>query len=260
MHVHSKFSIGKIETDPDLDLFQLLDDGNNPLLSDCCYHEPSENSLVTDKTFKLKILHLNIHSIPDKKDQLIVLLQQLKRVNCEIDIILLCETFVNAKNRHQCKIDGYHFEDNYRKNTGRGGVAIYVHDRLKYKLRDDLAIFEEGFFESCFIEIFNGKKNSIVGEVYRVPNTNENDFIERYESIIDKIYQENKNLIIGTDQNLDYLKIRNHNNTAKFLDTNLSSGILPTITKPTRITHKTATLIDNIYINGHSHILCIYYQ
>ncbi len=256
MPAPTKFSIGKIETDPGLDLFQLLDDGNNPLLSDCCYYEPREISQITDNIFKLKILHLNIHSIPDKKGQLISLLEQLKAANCEIDIVLLCETFVNAKNRDQCKINGYHFEDNFRKNIGRGGVAIYIHNKLKYKLRDDLALFEEGFFESCFIEIFNGKKNFIVGEVYRVPNTNENNLIEKYESIIDMVNNENKNLIIGTDQNLDYIKIRNHNNTAKFLDTNLSSGILPTITKPTRITHKTATLIDNIYIKCESAHSC----
>ncbi len=256
MPAFSKFSIGKIETNPGLDLFQLLDNGNNPLLSDCCYYEPSDVSTISDKKFKLKTLHLNIHSIPDKKGQLILLLEQLKKANCEIDIILLCETFVNAQNRQQCEINGYHFEDNYRKNIGRGGVAIYIHDKLKYKLRDDLAIFEEGFFESCFIEIFNGKKNFIVGEVYRVPNTNEKNFIEKYESIIDLVNQENKNLIIGTDQNLDYLKIEKHNNTADFLDTNLSSGILPTITKPTRITHKTATLIDNIYIKCESAHSC----
>ena len=32
------------------------------------------------------------------------------------------------------------------------------------------------------------------------------------------------------------------------MDLFLSAGFLPTITKPTRITHCTATLIDNIYI------------
>ena len=44
------------------------------------------------------------------------------------------------------------------------------------------------------------------------------------------------------------MKVKNHTNTAEFLDLNLTSGILPTITKPTRITHTTATLIDNIYL------------
>ena len=31
-----------------------------------------------------------------------------------------------------------------------------------------------------------------------------------------------------------------------------SAGLVPTITRPTRITHETATLIDNLYVSGKS--------
>ena len=68
-------------------------------------------------------------------------------------------------------------------------------------------------------------------------------------------------IVIGTDQNLDFLKIHEHTNTAKFLDVNLSNNLLPTISKPTRITHRSCTLIDNIYVSAgmsndiHSRIL-----
>ncbi len=41
-----------------------------------------------------------------------------------------------------------------------------------------------------------------------------------------------------------------HSNTAKFLDINLTNDLLPSITKPTRITHRTCTLIDNIYVSN----------
>ena len=54
--------------------------------------------------------------------------------------------------------------------------------------------------------------------------------------------------IIGTDQNFDYLKLGSNKNTDDLLDTFFSVGMLPTINKPTRITHTSATLIDNIYI------------
>ena len=49
---------------------------------------------------------------------------------------------------------------------------------------------------------------------------------------------------------MDYLKIHAHSNTAKFLDINLTNDLLPSITKPTRITHRTCTLIDNIYVSN----------
>ena len=55
----------------------------------------------------------------------------------------------------------------------------------------------------------------------------------------------NKSVIIGADQNFDFLKIENNNNTLELLNTYLSSSIIPTINKPTRVTHSIATLIDN---------------
>ncbi len=74
-----------------------------------------------------------------------------------------------------------------RKETPRGGVAIYVKENLKYKLREDLSLFCEGEFESIFLEITSGKTSTVVVEVYRIPNTNETTAIERYENIISLI-------------------------------------------------------------------------
>ena len=51
------------------------------------------------------------------------------------------------------------------------------------------------------------------------------------------------------DQNIDLLKSKRHEATSKFLDTILSLKLWPVITRPTRITQQSATLIDNIYIS-----------
>ena len=59
----------------------------------------------------------------------------------------------------------------------------------------------------------------------------------------------NHELILGMDQNIDLLKSNEHTNTRKFLDLILDSGLWPVITRPTRITQRSATLIDNIYIS-----------
>ena len=50
-----------------------------------------------------------------------------------------------------------------------------------------LSIFIEGEFESIFIEsINNNGHSSIVGEIYRIPNTNINLSTQRYEAILHK--------------------------------------------------------------------------
>ena len=90
-----------------------------------------------------------------------------------------------------------------------------------------------------------------MGEIYRVPNTSEHDSIERYETILKQLVHY-KNIIVGTDQNFDYLKIDHHKNTEDLLNTFMSNGLIPTITKSTRITHTSATLIDNIYVSSNT--------
>ena len=58
----------------------------------------------------------------------------------------------------------------------------------------------------------------------------------------------NLNAIIATDQNIDLLKIETNKSSSDLFDILFTNGILPTIIRPTRITHTSATLIDNIYI------------
>ena len=55
--------------------------------------------------------------------------------------------------------------------------------------------------------------------------------------------------MIGIDHNLDFLKSSTHTPTHQFIDEILDLGLIPTITRPTRITHHTATLIDNILVD-----------
>ena len=49
---------------------------------------------------------------------------------------------------------------------------------------------------------------------------------------------------------MDFIKLNQHKLTDNFLELNRSSSIIPTITKPTRITHNTVTLNDNIYFKS----------
>ncbi len=41
-----------------------------------------------------------------------------------------------------------------------------------------------------------------------------------------------------------------HRNTSDLLDAFIGGGLAPCITRPTRITNSTATLIDNIYVSA----------
>ena len=116
-----------------------------------------------------------------------VLLLRLKQKNINLHFILLCETFLRDNNSSLFNIPGYAFLSQNRKTKSRGGVALYIRNDMKYKRRTDIELNVEGEFESIFAEIMGNPKNTIIGQIYRVPNTNETQSIERYRTIIDKI-------------------------------------------------------------------------
>ena len=88
-----------------------------------------------------------------------------------------------------------------------------------------------------------------MGSMYRPPNTNINDFLETFNQQITRIIKTRSECIIGLDHNLDLLKQSTHPKTQEFLENILDHNLLPTITKPTRISKTSATLIDNILIS-----------
>ena len=97
-------------------------------------------------------------------------------------------------------------------------------------------------------------KPIIIGSIYRPPNTNAKEFNTQYNEILKTLSKEkNKEIIIGMDHNLDLLKSNNHIETQKFMDINFEANILPCITRPTRITKSTATLIDNVFVSQNLH-------
>ena len=225
-------------------------DLDDVLLGKCTYVDLDECPRNNDSG-TIKVGHLNIHGLISKHDDLVDLLDTLNDKNLLPDVLLLCETFLNQHNFDNITFPHYDIISEYRKNKSKGGVSIMIRDTLRYQKRDDLKIFDEGVFESLFIELPRKSEcNIVIGEVYRVPGTNEKQFLEYYETIVSKVRQEKKKIIIGTDQNLDYLKINRHTPTMKFFDLNMSNNMIPSILKPTRVTHNTATLIDNIYVDA----------
>ena len=106
--------------------------------------------------------------------------------------------------------------------------------------------------ESAFIEITTkGGIPVIIGSMYKPPNTDAADFLQLIHEIIGKsrIHKKKPEIIIGMDHNLDLLKSDFHKGTHAFLELMLQNQLYPSITRPSRITNTSATLIDNIFIS-----------
>lgn len=87
--------------------------------------------------------------------------------------------------------------------------------------------------------------------MYRQPN-NENfpEFKRLLKLWLDTWDKRSNDIIITGDFNLDLIKYETHPPTAEYLDLVMSHRLIPNITKPTRIKHASATLIDHFFFKG----------
>ena len=73
-------------------------------------------------------------------------------------------------------------------------------------------------------------------------------FTSEFETLLKEISQ--YEIYILEDFNIDLLKYSEHLLSEEYLNMLYSNNLLPLITKPTRLTHHTSTLIDHIYTNS----------
>ena len=146
----------------------------------------------------------------------------------------------------------YNCEIDVRPKRKGGGVSLYIHSALQYKLRRDLQLCGEA--NSVFIEIYktttNTKHNIICGCVYRPPSMSLNIFNDMMTTSFNKMQHENKYLYITGDFNVNTLfNVKGGLSTQQFKNIFSSNYCFPFINKPTRVTDHSASLIDNIYSN-----------
>lgn len=238
------------DIDPDLNLPL----NNSPI--NCDYYDPDQfNHLVKNSGYlpnsTLSLFHVNSRSLSKNLDNLVTTLSLL---SIKFDIVAITETWLNSNsNPHVFNIPGYHFE--CRSRQGRaGGVALYLNDIFSYNVNDDFSIFEDGCFESLFIEVQvqtnPNLKNIIIGVIYRPPNQNNiNKFLEYYERTVSQIVSKGFTCFILGDFNLDLLN-KHSEYVQSFLNLNSTYLLYNLIDQPTRIAANSNTLIDNIFTNS----------
>ena len=211
------------------------------------YTEQSFNDNFSNNC-NFSLMHLNIRSIPLHFTELLCYLDSL---NIEFKLIALSETALNDTHT-DFKMPNYNCEIDVRPKRKGGGVSLYIHSALQYKLRRDLQLC--GDANSVFIEIYktttNTKHNIICGCVYRPPSMSLNIFNDMMTTSFNKMQHENKYLYITGDFNVNTLfNVKGGLSTQHFKNIFSTNYCFPFINKPTRVTDHSASLIDNIYSN-----------
>ena len=158
---------------------------------------------------------------------------------------------VYNQNEEIYNLENYNHEKKFRLNREGGGVSLLLDENIQYNNREDLSTFNDTI-ESIFVEINNVSNgpNTVVGAIYRPPGTNLDLFNEELESILEKIKHEKKTCYLLGDFNINLLHCDTHAASSDFINLLYSYLFLPCINRPTRITERSATLIDNIFTNN----------
>ena len=197
----------------------------------------------------LSVIHMNCRSIENKKDNLINILDTF--ANCATPVsfqfVGVTETWLS---RTDFSIPSYKFVSIPYKRGG--GIGMFVRNDMQYQLRDDLSCITDSH-EMLFVESESDcrptrAKNCIIGVIYR-RHVSQDDFLSAVDNVLDKIYSENKNVILMGDFNSNLLHLTCDGAVQDLYNTLVAQSLTPQITKPTRITEKSATLIDHIWSN-----------
>ena len=229
------------------------------ILVNCRYKQPS---LVTSSNdFELSIFSLNIRTLLNKIEKL--------RDNIafyeKFDVLLFNETnCIKSKlpnGLNDITLAGFHdpvIQDPIRSTGKGGGLAIYINKRICSD-EDNIQPFspydepENTSGEFQFVKIKECKghlKTVVIGNVYRSPSNRPDKFNKLYDIVLQKLSTNryaNKIKYIAGDFNQDLIKHDEDNDCQNLVDTAHNHGFAQIVSRPTRITEHSATLIDHVY-------------
>ena len=150
------------------------------------------------------MLHLNVRSPNQNFESIKELLTTIK---FEFKVICLTGTWCtdNPRNETLFSLENYTTKDQVRRHDRPGGICVFIHNSLTFKLRPDLWT-KSNDIESLAIEIINKKsKNVVINAQYRKPAGDFKQYKTYLENLFNKMKNSNKTIYIVGDTNLNLI-------------------------------------------------------
>ena len=206
------------------------------------------NNLIPSKR-GFKLASLNVNKLSTHIDEIRILLAD----KC-LDVLAIQETKLDVSNNNSdFYICGYELIRRDRLSDADGGICFYIKSTLNFSVRTDLN-FDE--LENLCIEIRKpNSKPFIVVNWYRPPNSPMGLF-SHLENLIARLDLTNLEFFLLGDMNVDMASTNNDNNVRLLGNIADIYGLRQLISEPTRITDKSATVIDLIFTNCPERVVC----
>ena len=145
----------------------------------------------------LKVCHYNVNILPSHNFAKLSSFQAYNALH-KFDIICISETFLDSSissNDLESLLDGYKIiRSDHPMNLKRGGVCIFFKETLPLNILNITQLNE-----CLVVEILYNNKKCYLVTLYRSPNQNDiefDDFITKFEILIDSIYNLNPYFVI----------------------------------------------------------------
>lgn len=186
----------------------------------------------------MKIAHLNARSIFTGFNEFSYIVQ-----SSDFDVVMVTETWLSASDDSGLIfIPGYTIFRRDRLLRG-GGVAAYVKSHLGGE-EVLLDFIDYSTLECLFLKVKLFSRTVILAVFYRPPNTNINSYIQDYDNILTNLTPSCDVFVCLGDFNVNFLSLNN-----PISNCFESYGLTQLLNEPTRVTDRTSTLIDPIFIN-----------
>ena len=206
---------------------------------------------ISLKTNDMIFLHVNIRSLQKNYDELYQFVSELP-----LKPLIICITETKLKGIADVNISlpGYVFIHE-NSSTNAGGVGIYISRNLCFE-KNFNGILPDS--ESLWIKVKfpNSSISHLIGTIYRDRTKNIKGFTDSLNDILSEINKSRANYFIFGDLNINTDKFATASNySSDYLNMLTSNSVTSLVTKPTRATPSTASIIDYVLTNENRLIL-----
>ena len=204
------------------------------------------NSVLKDN--KLSFCTLNSQSIKNKMDEFRLIFEGSKAT-----VVSVSETWANSHvSDALIKLNGYNLIRHDSRGKRGGGLAIYIHDNIKFKViekSDSSSKTEFVIFEI----LLNGTKILVIS-IYNPPKI---DCLGILEEKLSKYSLNYDDVIVTGDLNIDFMPNNKRNSKMTLLLKNMfdTFGLKNLVSSPTHFTNGSATALDYMACTNYNRLL-----
>ena len=134
-------------------------------------------------------------------------------------------------------------------------MGVYDSNLVSSDITNKYCLKTEKYEELWLNVKLDSKSYFVIGTLYRHPGSNALVFCEKLNATLSNLNKTNKKFLIIGDLNLNTIGCNQHPHAKDYLNILSCNAAFPLITKPTRITSTSSTLLDHINTNITQNIL-----